>query len=118
MPLRPIDRVICFASHPTGLLSMTATVCLPTIEAVCDHVLTTLCSHDQLEPKFTPLTKSILKRSGRVCGIFFSVQGPRRVKAYAVWAGEEDRILFYDSNGERFAETRLIDGPDPRKLAA
>jgi hypothetical protein len=40
------------------------------------------------------------------------------VKTYAVWAGEEDRILFYDSTGLRFGETKLSEGPDPLKLAA
>jgi hypothetical protein len=34
------------------------------------------------------------------------------------WAGEEDRILFYDSTGQRFSESRMSDAPDPRKLAA
>ena len=97
---------------------MNPAVCLPSLEAVRDHVHKTLCAHDQLDAGQTPLRQSVLERSGRPCGMFFSVQGPRRVKAYAVWAGEEDRILFYDSNGVRFAETRLIDGPDPRKLAA
>jgi len=33
-------------------------------------------------------------------------------------AGDEDRILFYDSTGSRFAQARLSDGPDPLKLAA
>ena len=47
----------------------------------------------------------MITRSGRSCGaLFFQVQGPRQVKAYAVWAGEEDRILFYDSAGVRFAQ--------------
>jgi hypothetical protein len=97
---------------------MEAAVCLPSFEAVRDHVLNTLCAHDQLDPNQTPLRQSVIMRSGRPCGLFFSSQGPRMVKSYAVWAGEEDRILFYDSNGTRFAVTRLIDGPDPRKLAA
>jgi hypothetical protein len=30
----------------------------------------------------------------------------------------EDRILFTDGTGPRFAETRLSDAPDPRRLAA
>jgi hypothetical protein len=38
--------------------------------------------------------------------------------AYAIWAGEENRFLFYDSQGGRFAQTRLSDGPDPRVLDA
>jgi hypothetical protein len=40
------------------------------------------------------------------------------LKNYALWVGEEDRILFYGSTGERYAETRLTDAPDPLKLAA
>jgi hypothetical protein len=97
---------------------MTAAVCLPSLDAVRDHVHKALCSHDQLDPEQASLRQAVLTRSGRPCGLFFSVHGPRQVKTYAIWAGDEDRILFYDSNGLRFAETRLIDGPDPRSLAA
>ena len=71
----------------------------------------------QLDPDQTPLAQSLITRSGRPCGLFFQVQGPRMVKTYAVWAGEEGRILFYDSQGVRFAQTRLSEGPDPRQLA-
>ena len=45
---------------------------------------------------------------------FFQAEGPRLLKSYAVWAGEEDRILFYDCTGQRFSELRLSDAPDPR----
>jgi hypothetical protein len=96
---------------------MDAVVCLPSLERLRDHVRRTLCAHDQLDPSQTPLLESVITRSGRSCGLFFQVQGPRRVRIYAVWAGDEDRILFYDSNGQRFAETRLSEGPDPVKLA-
>jgi hypothetical protein len=97
---------------------MNAAVCLASLDALREHVHKTLCAHDQLDLAQTPLRQSVLTRSGRPCGLFFSVHGPRRVKTYAVWAGEEDRILFYDSNGIRFAETRVVEGPDPRGLAA
>jgi len=93
-------------------------VSLPTLDDLRKHVLKTLCAHDHLEPTTTPLHQALIKRSGRACGLFFQVQGPRMLKTYAVWAGEEDRILFYDSTGLRFAETRLSEGPDPHKLAA
>jgi hypothetical protein len=92
-------------------------VCLPTLEALRDHVRTVLCRHDQLDPAQTPLHQSVISRSGRPCGLFFELQGPRRVKTYAVWAGEEGRILFYDSGGQRFAQTRLSEAPDPLRLA-
>jgi hypothetical protein len=77
-----------------------------------------LCAHDNLDPRNTPLHQAVIKRSGRPCGLFFEVQGPRMLKAYAVWAGEEGRILFYDSTGLRFAEVRLSEAPDPLRLAA
>ena len=35
----------------------------------------------------------------------------------AVWAGEENRILFYENSGERFAEVSLSEAPDPMLLA-
>jgi hypothetical protein len=49
------------------------------------------------------------------------------VRTYALWTGDENRILFYDGQGERFAETTLSEAPDPsmqngaphlRKMAA
>jgi hypothetical protein len=95
-----------------------AVAALPTLEDLCSFVLRTLCSHDRLDPGQTPLHQAVIRRSGRPCGLFFQVHGPRLLKTYAVWAGEEDRILFYDSAGLRFAETRLSEGPDPLKLAA
>jgi len=91
---------------------------LPTLDELRRHVLVTLCRHDALDPNQTPLNESLVLRSGRPCGLFFQAQGPRLLKTYAVWAGEENRILFYDCTGERFAETRLSDAPDPLKLAA
>jgi hypothetical protein len=91
---------------------------LPTLESLRGHVLQALCSHDQLDPRQTPLRQAVITRAGKPCGLLFQVQGPRLLKTYAVWAGEEDRILFYDSTGLRFAETRLSEGPDPLELAA
>jgi hypothetical protein len=96
---------------------MDAVVCLPTVEELQAHVLKVLCDHDRLDPGQTPLRRAVITRAGRPCGLFFQVQGPRLVKTYAVWAGEEDRILFYDSTGNRFAQTRLSEAPDPVRLA-
>jgi hypothetical protein len=91
---------------------------LPSLEKLKQHVLETLCQHDHLDPTQTPLRQTVILRRGKPCGVFFEVQGPRQLKTYAVWAGEENRILFYDTRGERFAESRLSDAPDPLKLAA
>jgi hypothetical protein len=90
----------------------------PTLDELRQHVLQTLCVHDQLDPEQSPFFQGQIQRAGRPCGLSFQVQGPRQVRTYAVWAGEEDRILFYDGTVQRFAETRLSDAPDPRRLAA
>jgi hypothetical protein len=92
-----------------------ATASLPTPEDLRRHVLEVLCSHDQLDPKQTPLHQAVITRAGRPCGLFWQVQGPRRVCSYAVWAADEGRVLFYDPAGRRFAETRLSEGPGPRE---
>jgi hypothetical protein len=97
---------------------MREVVSLPTLDDLRRHVRQVLCQHDHLDPEQTPLAQAIIMRRGRPCGLFFQVQGPRLLKTYAVWAGEEDRILFYDSTGQRFAESRMSDAPDPGKLAA
>ncbi len=92
-------------------------ICLPTLDGLRAHVLKVLCEHDRLDPGQTPLHEAVVTRSGRSCGLFFQVQGPRLVRAYAVWAGEEGRLLFYDSTGRRFGQARLSEAPDPQRLA-
>lgn len=92
-------------------------IALPSLDKLRSYVLKTLCQRDALDPAGIPLNESVLKRSGRPCGLLFHIQGPRLLQTHAVWAAEEDRLLFYDSTGVRFAETRLSEGPDPLKLA-
>jgi hypothetical protein len=90
---------------------------LPTLEELKSHVHLKLCEPDNLDPNQTPLRQSVITRQGNTCGLFFQVQGPRLLKNYAVWAGDENRILFYNSSGERVAETRLSEAPHPSQLA-
>jgi hypothetical protein len=92
--------------------------CLPTLEELKNHVHLKLCEPDNLDPTQTPLRQAVISRQGKTCGLFFQVQGPRQLKNYAVWAGNENRILFYNSSGERIAETRLSEAPNPSQLAA
>lgn len=91
---------------------------LPTLTELRQHVLTILCRNDSLDPQQTPLQQALITRKGKPCGLYFQVFGPRLLKNYAIWAGEENRILYYNCNGERVAETRLSESPDPRQLAA
>jgi hypothetical protein len=87
-------------------------VSLTTQESLARFVRDMLCAHDRLDPAQTPMYKAALNRRGRPCGILFHVEGPRLLKTSAVWAGDEHRILFYDSTGARFGEVKLSEGPD------
>src|SRR5437660_12104869 len=93
-------------------------IALPTLAKLRLHVHCTLCARDRLDPVQAPMEQALIVRSGKPCALFFQVHGPRLHKTYALWAGEENRILFYDSTGLRFAETRLSEGPDPQEMAA
>lgn len=97
---------------------METIIALATIEEIHQHVLDVLCQHDNLDPSQTPLTQAVIMRRNRPCGLFFQAHGPRLVRTYAIWAGDENRIIFYDCSGTRFAESRLSDSPDPSRLAA
>lgn len=97
---------------------MDAVVSLPTLDELRAYVFHALCAHDNLDPQQTPRYEGAIHRRGQACGLFFQVSGPRQLKNYAIWAGEEDRILFYDSTGTRFALARLSEAPDPHRAAA
>jgi ABC-type branched-subunit amino acid transport system substrate-binding protein len=88
---------------------MDAVLSLPTLEALRGHVHAVLCRHDQLDPAQAPLHEELLTRAGQPCGLVFHVRGPRGLQACAIWAGEEGRVLFYDSAGQRFAQTSLAE---------
>jgi hypothetical protein len=91
-------------------------VSLPTLEKLRVYVLERLCGFDCLDPKQTPMLESIIVRQGKPCGLFLQVQGPRLLRSHAIWVGQEDRILFYDSTGARLGETRLCEAPDVSEL--
>jgi hypothetical protein len=90
---------------------------LPTFADLRDHVQLVLCSRDRVDPDQTLLQQALIVRSGKPCGLLFQIRGPRLLKTHALWAGDEDRILFYDSRGFRFAETHLCEGPDMCQIA-
>ncbi len=94
----------------------TVTLSLPTLDNLRQHVHQRLCRHDHLDAKQTSLQQTMIRRAGQPCGLFFQVRGPRLLKTYAIWAGQEHRVLFYDSAGQRFGETRLSESPDVEGL--
>lgn len=94
---------------------MIAVVSLPKPDELRKFVRGMLCDRDRLEPAGVPFSEAPVKRGGKICGIYFEVQGPRLMRSHAIWVYDEHRILFYDSTGTRFAEVRLAEAPDPRE---
>lgn len=82
------------------------------------YVNDTLCEYNQLQHDAFEMTERVLHRSGRACGIFFCLHGPRAVKFTAIWETQRNQILFYDSTGERFLRTQLLEGPSLERIAA
>ena len=81
------------------------------LEDLHDYVNETLCEHYQLQIDAFQMTQRILRRSGKPCGIYFCLHGPRAVKFTAIWETDRNSILFYGSNGERFQKTQLQEAP-------
>ena len=81
------------------------------LENLREYVIETLCQQNQLEPDAFPVSERILVRSGKPCGLFFCLHGPRSVKFTAIWEAERNTVLFYDATGERTSRTRLVGEP-------
>lgn len=78
--------------------------CLDDLRA---FIHTTLCERESLLMEQFGMTEMELKRRGRVCGLQFSLQGPRNVRLGAIWASDHNLIYFYDARGVRFSKVKL-----------
>ena len=76
-----------------------------------NYVHRTICEQNELELGVFPFAERILARSGKPCGIFFCLYGPRSVKLTAIWETERNTVLFYGSSGERILKTQLTHAP-------
>jgi hypothetical protein len=91
-------------------------VSLPTLDELQQFIRETLCGRDHLDPSQAILKQAVICRGGRACGLFYEVLGQQRQRAYAIWASDDHRILFYDAAGARFNEVDLSDEPDASEL--
>jgi hypothetical protein len=76
-----------------------------------EYVNVTLCEHCHLQIGAFRMTERVLVRSGKPCGVYFCVHGPRLAKFSAIWETDRNQILFYGAGGERFQKTQLIEAP-------
>ena len=83
-----------------------------------DYIYTTLCEQNQLQVGAFEMTERTLYRAGTPCGMYFCLYGPRRMKATAIWDSDRNQVLFYDSSGERFQKTQLIEATRLQYAAA
>jgi hypothetical protein len=88
-----------------------AVIACAAVEELAAYVHQVLCDRDALDPLQAPLFRTPLKKGERVCGLVFHVEGPRLLRTSAVWSADDDRVIFYDSTGLRFQETRLSESP-------
>lgn len=91
-------------------------VACTTLDELTAFVHTTLCQFDHLAPAETPIRQVPLTRGGKPCGVVYHVEGPRLLRTSAVWTADENRIIFYNSTGERVREVKLSESPDPVEL--
>jgi hypothetical protein len=75
------------------------------------YINITLCEYYQLQNGAFQMTEQVLIRSGKPCGIYFCLHGPRAVRFSAIWETDRNQILFYGPQGERFLKTQLLEAP-------
>ena len=91
---------------------------LDTLDDLRTFVSHILCEHGQLEAGVFPITEKALVQSGKICGVIFSLHGPRSVVLSAIWVTSNRVTLFYSSTGERFLTRQLTRQPHWRSVLA
>ena len=80
---------------------------ISTLSELRGYVHQTLCQKENLVPEQFRMREMELRRSGTICGIQFSLHGPRQVRLSAVWAADKNQLYFYDTAGIRFFKVQL-----------
>jgi len=78
----------------------------------------TLCSHERLDMEQAHIRRTLMRQGTQIVGVSMRVEGPRLMRSHAIWAERENRILFYDSAGHRFAIVKLSESPELSQFAA
>jgi hypothetical protein len=91
---------------------------IDTLQDLREYVNTTICEQNQLQVGAFRMTEKALLRSGKPCGVYFCLHGPRLTRFTAIWETEQNQILFYGSRGERFLKVQLNVPPRLEAAAA
>jgi len=79
-----------------------ATTNVNSLDVLRSYVHERLCRHENLVAEQFGLDVTPLTRKGALCGLQFSLRGPRSVRLGAVWAADHNLLYLYDARGERF----------------
>lgn len=79
----------------------------PDGERVRQLVFGLLSQKDNLRLDATQISEAPLERNGSLCGVYFTLRGPRQVLLTAIWDFETDTLWCYDSRGTRFHTEQL-----------
>jgi hypothetical protein len=58
-----------------------------------------LCEKENLLVDQFAMTEFPLIRGGELCGLHFSLRGPRNVRLGAIWAADQNVVYLYDARG-------------------
>ena len=91
---------------------------ISSIDKLKRFVAEKLCAQNDFEVGVFPITDRPLFRSGKACGIYFCLFGPRSVRINAIWESKNNTILFYGSGGEKVEKVKILGHPDMTEYVA
>lgn len=71
-----------------------------------------LCEQERLDPDQVHVKRTLMRKGASIVGLVMRIAGTRLMQSHAIWAERENRILFYNSAGHRFAVVKLAEAPD------
>ncbi|MDO4587129.1 MAG: hypothetical protein Q4C95_07515 [Planctomycetia bacterium] len=83
---------------------------IETLDELQRFVYRTLCNDHELLLNDFPTSEKILRKpNGHSCGMMFCLYGPRKTELTAIWEKDQNRVLFYGVNGQRYQQIHLDD---------
>ena len=89
---------------------------LGTLQALHEFVHETLCESENLLQDQFRTQQLPLKSKGRLCGIEYSLRGPRSIRLAAIWAADQNIVYFYNAAGQRYLKVKLTHRLDAAEL--
>jgi hypothetical protein len=81
-------------------------------------MIDSLCDYEKLDRQQVRIQRSVMRKGSAIIGLVIRIEGPRLMRSQALWVEPENRVLFYNSAGQRFATVKLAESPEMGLLAA